>query len=88
MPDIGGSLLPPINLMSKSLPAPAIVVCQRHRGGRQRSAAVCLGDVTEQERILGERGKRIRDVRVGSNGYLYILTDESNGELLKVSPAG
>jgi glucose/arabinose dehydrogenase len=44
--------------------------------------------VTEQERILGDRGKRIRDVRVGPDGYLYVLTDESNGELLKVSPAG
>ncbi|WP_457998713.1 PQQ-dependent sugar dehydrogenase [Klebsiella michiganensis] len=43
--------------------------------------------VTEQERILGDRGKRIRDVRVGPDGYLYVLTDESNGELLKVSPA-
>ncbi|MFP7301269.1 PQQ-dependent sugar dehydrogenase [Klebsiella pasteurii] len=45
-------------------------------------------NVTEQERILGDRGKRIRDVRVGPDGYLYVLTDESNGELLKVSPAG
>ena len=44
--------------------------------------------VTEQERILGDRGKRIRDVRVGPDGYLYVLTDESNGELLRVSPAG
>ncbi|EKP27881.1 glucose sorbosone dehydrogenase [Klebsiella michiganensis] len=49
----------------------------------------CDGDnVTEQERILGDRGKRIRDVRVGPDGYLYVLTDESNGELLKVRPAG
>jgi glucose/arabinose dehydrogenase len=45
-------------------------------------------NVTEQERILGDRGKRIRDVRVGPDGYLYVLTDESNGELLKVRPAG
>ena len=43
--------------------------------------------VREEARILGERGKRIRDVRVGPDGYLYVLTDESNGELLKVSPA-
>lgn len=43
--------------------------------------------VSEEARILGERGKRIRDVRVGPDGYLYVLTDESNGELLKVSPA-
>jgi glucose/arabinose dehydrogenase len=43
--------------------------------------------VREETRILGDRGKRIRDVRVGPDGYLYVLTDESNGELLKVSPA-
>ncbi|MGL4723691.1 MAG: PQQ-dependent sugar dehydrogenase [Scandinavium sp.] len=43
--------------------------------------------VTEQERILGDRKQRIRDVRVGPDGYLYVLTDESDGELLKVSPA-
>ena len=42
--------------------------------------------VTEQERILGDRKKRIRDVRVGPDGYLYVLTDETDGELLKVSP--
>lgn len=42
--------------------------------------------VTEEGRILGEREQRIRDVRVGPDGYLYVLTDESDGELLKVSP--
>ncbi len=44
--------------------------------------------VTEDGRILGNRNQRIRDVRVGPDGYLYVLTDESDGELLKVSPAG
>lgn len=42
--------------------------------------------VTEDERLLSDRGKRIRDVRIGPDGYLYVLTDESDGELLKVSP--
>lgn len=42
--------------------------------------------VVEDERILRDRGQRIRDVRVGPDGYLYVLTDESDGELLKVSP--
>lgn len=42
--------------------------------------------VTEDGRILRDRGQRIRDVRVGPDGYLYVLTDESDGELLKVSP--
>ncbi|HEY2453955.1 MAG TPA: PQQ-dependent sugar dehydrogenase [Scandinavium sp.] len=43
-------------------------------------------DVTEEARILGDRKQRIRDVRVGPDGYLYVLTDESDGELLRVSP--
>lgn len=43
--------------------------------------------VSEDGRILGDRNHRIRDVRVGPDGYLYVLTDESNGELWKVSPA-
>jgi glucose/arabinose dehydrogenase len=42
--------------------------------------------VTEEERILADRKQRIRDVRVGPDGYLYVLTDESDGELLRVSP--
>ncbi|HAY3568180.1 TPA: hypothetical protein JRW37_003634 [Salmonella enterica subsp. enterica serovar Typhimurium] len=43
--------------------------------------------VTEEGRILGDRKQRIYDVRVGPDGYLYVLTDESDGQLLKVSPA-
>lgn len=44
--------------------------------------------VTEDGRILEDRGQRIRDVRVGPDGALYVLTDESDGQLLKVSPSG
>ncbi|MNO09124.1 Soluble aldose sugar dehydrogenase YliI precursor [compost metagenome] len=44
--------------------------------------------VTEDGRILGDKGNRIRDVRVGPDGYLYVLTHESDGQLLKVSPSG
>ncbi|MGB9098600.1 PQQ-dependent sugar dehydrogenase [Erwinia sp.] len=40
--------------------------------------------VEEKERLLKDRGERIRDVRVGPDGYLYVLTDESDGKLLKV----
>jgi glucose/arabinose dehydrogenase len=40
--------------------------------------------VVAEERLLQDRGARIRDVRQGPDGYLYILTDESNGKLLKV----
>lgn len=44
-------------------------------------------NIPEEGRILGDRKQRIRDVRVGPDGYLYVLTDESDGQLLKVSPA-
>lgn len=40
--------------------------------------------VVEKERLLGDRSERIRDVRTGPDGYLYVLTDESDGKLLKV----
>ncbi len=43
--------------------------------------------VTEVGRLLTDVDARIRDVRVGPDGYLYVLTDESDGQLLKVSPA-
>ena len=38
-------------------------------------------------RLLEERGDRIRDVRQGPDGYLYLLTDSSNGALLRVEPS-
>jgi len=43
--------------------------------------------VTEEGRILGDKNQRIRDVRVGPDGYLYVLTDETDGQLLRVSPS-
>lgn len=40
--------------------------------------------VVHEERLLGQLGKRIRDVRQGPDGFLYLLTDEPNGKLLRV----
>ncbi|WP_131107266.1 PQQ-dependent sugar dehydrogenase [Pseudomonas sp. Sample_10] len=40
--------------------------------------------VVHEERLLGELNKRIRDVRQGPDGYLYVLTDEEDGALYKV----
>jgi glucose/arabinose dehydrogenase len=34
-----------------------------------------------------DRGKRLRDVREGPDGALYVLTDENPGELLRLVPA-
>ncbi|TDY04005.1 PQQ-dependent sugar dehydrogenase [Thiohalophilus thiocyanatoxydans] len=43
--------------------------------------------VVKEEKLLEERGERIRDVRQGPDGLLWILTDESNGSLLRLKPA-
>ncbi|SSW66953.1 PQQ-dependent sugar dehydrogenase [Achromobacter agilis] len=43
--------------------------------------------VVSQERLLVDRKNRIRDVRQGPDGYVYVLTDASPGELLRVAPA-
>lgn len=40
--------------------------------------------VIHEERLLGELNKRIRDVRQGPDGYLYVLTDEDDGALYKI----
>ena len=42
--------------------------------------------VTGEEHLLADRGQRIRDVRQGSDGLLYIVTDEDDGELWKIVP--
>ncbi|BDH46553.1 aldose dehydrogenase [Salmonella enterica subsp. enterica serovar Choleraesuis] len=42
--------------------------------------------VVSEQRLLEDRGQRIRDVRIGPDGDLYVLTDEAQGELLRVSP--
>jgi glucose/arabinose dehydrogenase len=42
--------------------------------------------VTAEERI--PIGARVRDVRVGPDGAVYVLTDDSDGRLLRLSPGG
>ena len=43
--------------------------------------------VVGEERLLRKWGMRIRDVRDGPDGYLYILTDEDPGALVRLEPA-
>ena len=40
--------------------------------------------VTGEERLLADLGKRIRDVRQGPDGWLYVLTDGNNGQVLRL----
>jgi glucose/arabinose dehydrogenase len=43
--------------------------------------------VTGEERLLQNLNERIRDVRQGPDGALWLLTDNSAGRILRVSPA-
>ena len=36
--------------------------------------------------MLGELRQRIREVRQGPDGLLYLLTDEDEGALLRIEP--
>ena len=42
--------------------------------------------VVGEERLLGDQRERIRDVRQGPDGYLYVLTDNARGRLLRLAP--
>lgn len=44
------------------------------------------GFFIEEARMFGAYDKRIRDVRVGPDGYVYLLTDEDEAELLRLRP--
>ena len=50
---------------------------------------VVLNDKLEElrrESLLGELHQRIRDVRQGPDGLIYVITDEDDGALLRLSP--
>jgi glucose/arabinose dehydrogenase len=44
--------------------------------------------VVAEERLLDGKFGRIRDVVNGPDGFIYLLTDEPKGRLLRLSPAG
>ena len=44
--------------------------------------------VTGEERLLQNLNERIRDVRQGPDGALWLLTDNAAGRILRVSPGG
>jgi glucose/arabinose dehydrogenase len=44
--------------------------------------------VLKEERLLQGVLGRIRDVRAGPDGFIYLLTDESRGVLARLEPAG
>lgn len=42
--------------------------------------------VVKQEVLLGKLNERIRDVRVGPDGLIYVLTDSGDGQILRLEP--
>ncbi|MCU7933019.1 MAG: PQQ-dependent sugar dehydrogenase [Candidatus Thiodiazotropha sp. (ex Codakia rugifera)] len=43
--------------------------------------------ITHEERLLSDELGRIRDVRQGPDGLIYLVTDEENGKLVRLSPS-
>ena len=67
-------------------------------GGMQRGEIVNTGrlervvfnskmEELRRESLLTELHQRIRDVRQGPDGYLYVLTEETDGALLRIEPS-
>ena len=44
------------------------------------------GQAVAEEPLFSELDARIRDVRVGPDGFLYLLTDSETGKLIRVKP--
>lgn len=42
--------------------------------------------VISEERLLEGLNRRFRDVKAGPDGYLYLLTDSENGQILRLEP--
>jgi glucose/arabinose dehydrogenase len=42
--------------------------------------------VAGEEHLLFDRGQRVRDVRQGPDGALYLVTDEDMGEVWRMAP--
>jgi glucose/arabinose dehydrogenase len=45
------------------------------------------GKVASEERYRVRGGARVRDVQQGPDGLVYLVTDESDGELVRIGPA-
>lgn len=44
------------------------------------------GKVVREHKLLADLGERIRDVRQGPDGWLYVLTDNARGRLIRLVP--
>lgn len=46
------------------------------------------GKVIGEERLFTDIGGRVRDVVTGPDGAIYVVTDEDDGKLIKITPKG
>ena len=53
-----------------------------------RASFDAAGRVTGQERMLTELQQRFRDLKIGPDGEIYVITDEPQAVLLRVEPGG
>ncbi len=44
------------------------------------------GKVVGEERLFTDIGGRVRDVRVGPDGAIYVVTDDDNGKVIRITP--
>ncbi len=44
------------------------------------------GRIVADERVFEEIGERLRDIRSGPDGALYVLTDSDNGSVIRITP--
>ncbi|MQA91955.1 MAG: PQQ-dependent sugar dehydrogenase [Gemmatimonas sp.] len=56
------------------------------RGELLSRVVIEAGGSIHEERLLTDFGERIRDVRNGPDGFLYLLTDNPQGRLLRIEP--
>ena len=56
-------------------------------GNLQRIVFNRRGEEIRRESLLTELRQRIRDVRQGPDGFLYVLTEEDDAALLRIEPA-
>ena len=56
--------------------------------GQHLSRLILSGEtVVGEEKLLADLGERIRDVRNGPDGALYVATDHPEGRILRITPA-
>jgi len=59
--------------------------------GGLKSQDIRRVDVDDAGRVMAQTalriGHRVRDVRQGPDGLIYVLTDESDGHLIRLEPA-